>query len=308
MRALTGRWGQLSTMQRREARTGLLFVLPWLIGLVVFTAYPIIASIYLSFTSYTIVQSPKWIGLDNYKTMFTADPSFLLSVSNSLIYALLAVPLSLIVSLGLALLLNMKTAGIGVYRTLFYLPSLVPPVAGTIIFVVLLNPQGGLVNVVLQALGMTPPGWFTDPAWAKPALVMLSLWRVGEGALIFLAGLQDIPASLLEAAAIDGASAFQRFRRITLPLLTPVILFNLVMSVIYSFQVFTQALVVGGTTGQPLESTLMFMVLIYRNAFRYFKLGYASALAVLLFIVIMTLTLVIFRSAKLWVFYEGDNN
>lgn len=293
-------------LKRREAVAGLLFVLPWIISLLAFTVYPVVASFYFSFTQYSIVQAPKWVGLENYVTMFTADPAFPVSVSNSAYYALLAVPLGLLAALGIALLLNLKVKGIGVYRTLFYLPSLAPPVAATIIFIVMFQPQGGLVNTMLGALGIRGPAWFADPDWAKIGLVILSLWGVGAATLIFLAGLKDIPQEMLEAASIDGANTWQRFWRITIPLLTPVILFNLVMGVIASFQVFTSALVIGGTTGRPQESLLMYMVHLYRNAFRYFNMGYASALAVVLFIVIMGITLLIFRATRSWVFYEGE--
>jgi multiple sugar transport system permease protein len=297
----------MGAIQRREAIAGFLFVLPWIISLFVFTAYPVIAAFYLSFTEYNILEPPKWIGLENYVKMFTADTSFWQAVGNSAYYALISVPLGLLSSLALALILNLRARGIGVYRTIFYLPALAPPVASTIIFILLMNPQNGLINTVLGSLGLPKPGWLTDPLWSKPALILMSLWGVGAGALIFLAGLKEIPQSLLDAAAIDGAGAWQQFRYITIPLLTPVILFNLVMGVIGSFQVFTQALVIGGTTGKPLESTLMFMVIIYRNAFAYFSMGYASALAVVLFLAILVITLAIFRSSSAWVFYEGGN-
>ena len=208
--------------------------------------------------------------------------------------------------MALAVLLNTRSVGIGVYRTLFYLPSLVPPVASTIIFLILFQSRSGLVNTVLGSVGLPHPAWFQDPSWSKPGLILLSLWGVGASTLIFLAGLQEVPTSLLEAAAIDGASPWQKFRHVSLPLLSPVILFNLVMGVIYSFQIFAQALVVGGPNGDPVASTLMFMVLIYNNAFRYFKMGYASAQAVVLFAVVLVVTLVIFRTARVWVFSETD--
>lgn len=306
MAAITSRPQRMGAMRWREARAGYLFVLPWILSLLVFTAYPVLASIYFSFTEYTILEPPKWIGLSNYQTLSSNDPSFWTSVYNSAYYALISVPLGLVVSLGLALILNMRATGIGLYRTLFYLPALAPPVAGAIIFVVMFNSQGGLVNQLLELVGLPALGWFSDPKWAKLGLIILSLWGVGVGTLTFLAGLKEIPQSLLEAAAIDGANAWDRLRHVTLPLLTPVTLFNLVMGVIGSFQVFTSAFVIGGTTGKPLESTLMYMVLIYRNAFRYFKMGYASALAVLLFVAVLVITLAIFRSARLWVFQEDE--
>lgn len=299
-------WAHLSPMQRREARAGVAFVIPWLLSLLVFTAYPVLASGILSFTDYSVVQTPSWIGLQNYRTMFTADPSFWPSVWNSLYYSFISVPLALVVSLALALVLNMRATGIGLYRTLFYLPSVVPPIASTIVFMVMFSPQAGPVNALIRLVGLPAPGWFSDPTWAKPGLIIMNLWRVGVTTLVFLAGLQDIPESLLDAASIDGAGPAKRFWYVTLPLLSPVILFNLVMNTIYSFQVFTQPFVIGGTSGTPFESLLMYMIHIYRNAFRYFKMGYASAMSVVLFVVIMAVTLAIFRTARLWVFQEAD--
>ena len=303
--SLPARRTRSGVLRRREARAGLLFVLPWLLGLLAFTAYPVIATFYLSFTSYNITQPPQWVGMQNYQTIFTTDTDFWNAVGNSAYYALISVPLGLVVALVLALVLNLRARGVGIYRTLFYLPALAPPVVGTVVFLMLLDPDAGLVNVLLRAVGLPAPGWFTDPAWSKPALILLSLWGAGTATIIFLAGLQEIPQSLIEAAMIDGAGPWQRFRHVTIPLLSPVILFNLVMGVISSFQVFTQALIVGGTSGDPLGSTLMFMVLIYNNAFRYFQMGYASALSVLLFLVVVAVTLAIFRTSRAWVYYEG---
>ncbi|NJM40720.1 MAG: sugar ABC transporter permease [Anaerolineae bacterium] len=297
----------MSKVQRNEALAGFAFVLPWVISLFIFTAYPVLASFYYSFTQYSIIQEPKWIGFENYTTMFTVDPAFPVSVYNSAYYAFLSVPLGLASSLGLALLLNMRVRFIGAYRTLFYLASLTPPVAGTLIFLVMFQPRGGLINAILGFFGIQGPAWFTDANWAKPGLILLSLWGMGASSLIFLAGLKDIPAELLEAASIDGATGWQRFWKITLPLLTPVILYNLVTGVIASFQVFTSALVIGGTTGRPQESLLMYFVHLYRNAFRYFNMGYASAMAVVLFIVVLVITLLIFRSTNRWVFYESEH-
>jgi multiple sugar transport system permease protein len=294
-------------LRRREARAGLLFVLPWLLSLLIFTTYPVLAAFYLSLTDYNVVQPPTWVGLQNYHTMLTADPAFWISVKNTAFYTLLAVPLGLAGSLALALLLNLRVRGLAVYRTLVYLPALTPPVVSTIIFIGMFDPEGGLINAILQQVGLPALGWLNDPTWAKPALIMMSLWGLGAGALIFLAGLQEIPQALLEAAAIDGAGPWLRFRHITLPLLTPVILFNLVVGVIGAFHVFTPALVSGGTTGKPLESTLMLMVHIYRNAFRYFAMGYASALAVVLFLAVLMVTWAIFRSAQVWLYEVGDD-
>ena len=289
----------------REARAGLLFVLPWLIFLLVFTAYPVLGTFALSFTDYAVFAPPNWIGLDNYQRMFTQDPSFWTAVKNSAFYAAVSVPLRLVLALLLALVLNLGVRGISVYRVIFYLPALVPPVAATIVFMLMFNYDTGPINIALRAIGLSPPDWLRDPAWAKPALIILGLWPLGVEVLVFLAGLKEIPQDLLDAAAVDGAGRWRRLVGITIPLLTPVILFNLVIGVIYSFQVFTPALIIGDTTGEPLESTLMYMVLIYRNAFRYFSMGYATAQAMVLFVFVALLTLLIFRSARAWVHYEG---
>jgi multiple sugar transport system permease protein len=307
MPLMPGQRADRGALRRREARTGLLFVLPWLLSLLIFTACPVLAAFYLSFTEYNVVQPPRWVGLQNYRTMLTADPAFWISVKNTAAYTLLAVPLGLVGSLALALLLNLRVRGLGVYRTLVYLPALAPPVASTIIFICMFDSEGGLINAALRQVGLPALGWLNDPTWSKPALVLMSLWGLGAGALIFLAGLQEIPPALLEAAAMDGAGPWLRFRHITLPLLTPVILFNLVIGVIGSFHVFTPALVSGGTTGKPLESTLMLMVHIYRHAFRYFAMGYASALAVVLFLAVLMATWAIFRSARAWLYEVGDD-
>jgi multiple sugar transport system permease protein len=289
----------------RQARAGLLFVLPWLIFLVVFTAYPVLGTFALSFTDYSVIQAPNWVGLDNYQRMFFADASFWTAVKNSAFYAAVSVPLRLVLALLLALVLNLGVRGISAYRVIFYLPALVPPVAATIVFMLMFNLDTGPINVGLRALGVSPPDWLRDPVWAKPALIILGLWPLGIEVLVFLAGLKEIPQDLLDAAAVDGAGRWRRLVGITIPLLTPVILFNLVIGVIYSFQVFTPALIIGDTTGEPLESTLMYMVLIYRNAFRYFSMGYAAAQAMILFAAVAVLTLLIFRSARVWVHYEG---
>ena len=294
---------QPGRLGRRQALAGLLFVSPWLVALVVFHAYPIVAATYLSLSEYSIFTPPEFIGVDNYVKLWN-DPTVWRAAGNSLFYALLSVPIGLGASLVLALLLNRPVRGIGIHRTFFYMPAVVPPVAGTIVFLLLLEPRAGPLNTAIEAVGLDGPAWFQDPAFAKWGLIILSLWGVGAATLIFLAGLQEIPESLLEAASIDGAGALRRFAHITLPLLTPVILFNLVIGVIYSFQVFDAAMIVGGTSGVPAGSTLMYMVHIYRTAFGYFDMGYASAQAMVLFLVIVTVTGVIFGTTRRWV-YEG---
>ncbi len=296
-----------STQRRREALAGVMFVSPWIFSLLVFTAYPVLATFYLSLTNYDVISSPQWVGFQNYQNMFTADPDFWRSVGNTAYYTLVSVPLGLIVALGLALVLNMRAKGIGFYRTIFYLPALVPPVASSLVFVLMFNTDG-LANALLRSVGLPPQNWLSDPHLSKPVLIIMSLWGIGAAALIFLAGLQEIPQTLLESATIDGAGPWQRFRHVILPLLSPIILFNLIMGMIGSFQVFTQVLVIGGTTGAPLGSTLMLMVLVYRNAFRYFAMGYAEALTVVLFLLILLLTVIVFLTSRLWVHYEGGRS
>ncbi len=285
----------------RETLTGYFFVSPWIISLLVFTAYPTIASFYFSMTDYNILKPPVFVGLKNFQTMFFEDPLFWISVKNTTYYALISVPLGLLVGLFLAILLNQKLMGIGWYRTIFYLPSLVPAVAATLLGLVILDPRLGLVNEALSALGIGPIGWFQSAKWAKPSLILISLWQGSGGAmLIFLAALKEIPQSLMDAAMIDGAGVLQRFRHVTLPLISPTILFNLILGIIGSFQVFGTAFVATGSanTAGPLNSLLMYMLLLYRNAFRYFSMGYASAMALVMFLVLVLVTLVTIRSSS----------
>ncbi len=296
----------LSRQLRQDLRA-YLFLSPWLVSLLVFTAYPMLASFYFALTRYNILNPPEFVGLANFDEMLRGDPLFWIAVYNTIYYTLISVPLGLAVSLGLAILLNFSVRGIGIYRTVFYLPSLVPVVASTLIWLVLLNPRLGLVNAGLEAIGLPRPGWLQSADWSKPGLILMSLWTgVGGAMLIFLAGLQDVPQSLVDAAMIDGANGWERFRHITLPLITPTIFFNLIMGIIGSFQVFGQVLVSGGSGGQvgPLNSLLMYLVLIYRNAFRFFNMGYASALALVLFLVLVVLTLLVVRTSNYWVYYE----
>ena len=305
MLALRTRRAPMSPLRRQEARAGLLFILPWLMFLVVFAAYPVLGTFYLAFTEYSILEPPKWVGLQNFRTMFTEDPAFWTAVKNSTYYAAISVPLRLVLSLALAMLMNLGVRGISVYRVVFYLPALVPPIAATIIFILMFTPNAGPINVMIEAVGLRAPNWLSDPTWSKPVLIILSLWPLGVETLVFLAGLKEIPQDYLDAAALDGAGSWQRFKSITLPIISPVILFNLVIGVIYSFQVFGQALVIGGTNGSPLESTLMYVVHIYSHAFRYFAMGYAAALSVVLFLAVVLMTLLVFSTARHWVHYEG---
>jgi multiple sugar transport system permease protein len=291
---------------RAEASAGVLFALPWMIGMTVFVAVPLLLTFYIAQTKFQIVGPPRWVGLQNYEALWT-DPAFWTSAQNTALYAAISVPLKLVIALGLALLLNRVTALSGFYRTVFYLPFLMPAVAGSVVFMLLLTPNAGPVNIILEAMGMNPPDWLLDPQVALWTLIMLSLWPLGVETLVFLGGLQAIPKDVSDAADLDSPRAWHKLVWITLPLITPMILFNLVIGIIYSFQVFTQAIVIGGTTGTPAESTLMYMVVLYRAAFRYFNMGAAAAMATILFAVVLLLTLLIFRTARSWVHYEGES-
>ncbi|MCC6728110.1 MAG: sugar ABC transporter permease [Chthonomonadales bacterium] len=287
-------------------RTGLLFASPWLVGFAIFILYPIAASLYYSFCAYDAIQPPRWVGLENYRRMLTEDDLFWKSLWNTLYMVLFGLPVGLVAALAVALLLNQKVRGMAFYRTLYYLPSITPIVATSILWLWLLNPEMGLVNIVLGKLGIAHgPAWLTDPAWAKPALILMGLWGAGGGMVIYLAALQDVPQSLYEAASLDGASSMQQFRHVTMPMLSPVILFNLIMGLIGSFQYFTQAYVM--TSGGPEDSTTFYALHLFNRAFFDFKMGYASAMAWVLFLIALACALVVFRSSARWVYYEGES-
>ena len=285
--------------RRREALLFYLFISPWLAGLLIFVAGPMLASLYLSLTRWDLLSPSRFIGLANYQEMLTGDPLFWHSLRVTTIYTLAYVPLDLVGGLACALLVNQKVRGIGVFRTIFYLPSVIAGVGYVVLWMWLLNPQAGLVNTMLHHVGIQGPRWLQDPRWALPAMIGMSLWGVGRSMVIFLAGLQDIPGHLYEAAAIDGAGRWPSFWRITLPLLTPAILFNLILGVINTFQTFTNAFI--ATDGGPLDATLFFVLYIYRKAFQHFAMGYASSLAWVLFLIVFICTLVIFRTSGRWV-------
>lgn len=278
---------------------GLAFTSLWIVGLGTFTAYPVIASLYYSFCDYSILKSPVWSGLENYRQL-AHDDLFWKSLGNTLFFAALSVPLGTVVALALALLLNQPVRGRSFFRVVFYLPSIVPLIASTMLWTWILNGQFGLLNYaiapLLRPFGLTPPVWLLDPAWTKPALVMMSLWGTGNAMVIYLAGLQDVPKELYEAAEIDGAGAWQRFRHVTLPVLAPVIYFNVTMAMIGALQAFAQAWVMSsaaggeGADGSPARSTLFYTVYLFSTAFYNLRMGYASAMAYVLFVVIATLT------------------
>lgn len=291
---------------KADLRTGLVFLLPWLIGFFAFTVYPMVISFYYSFTIYHSKRMPEWIGLENYIGLFT-DKKFYISLENTLYMVVIAVPLGLFASFLCALLLNLKVRGQAFYRVVYFLPSIVPTVAGTILFLWLLNPQVGLVNTLLERIGIDGPNWMADPNWSKPALILLGMWGMGGTIIIYLSGLQDVPVSLIEAAELDGANWFQRLLSITIPMVSPITLFNLVTGMIGMFQYFAQAYVVGGgdSLGRPLNSTLFYSVYLYQNAFLFLKMGYASAMAWILFIIILLFTLLLLKISDRYTYYAG---
>ncbi|RIK40433.1 MAG: ABC transporter permease [Chloroflexi bacterium] len=294
-------------MQRRRTRRqllkGLFFISPWIIGFCAFSLYPILASFYYSLTSYTVLRAPRFIGLSNYQTMFFEDNLFWVSLYNTIYYTIGAVGLGTVAAIAMALMLNMKISGQAIYRTIFYLPSITPVVAASIVWLWIFNSQYGMANSVLRIFGVAPIGWLSSPTWSKPSLILMAVWGLGGAIVIYLAGLQDVPAELYEAAQIDGANGWQQIRNITLPMLTPVILFNVVTGLIGAFQYFTQAYIM--TNGGPGDTTLMYSLYLYRTAFEFFKMGYGSALAWFLLLVILGCTYLILRTSGEWVYYAG---
>jgi len=297
------------SLARHERISGMLFIAPWLIGFLIFSLGPMAGSFYLSLCKYDL-HSLEWVGAENYRRLLTSDALFWRALQNTVIYVLFAVPLGLAGSLIIAILLNQNVRGQRFFRTCFYLPSLVPAVASSLLWLWVLNSENGLLNYGLTWIGVPHrlcPRWLEDPAWTLPAFILMSLWGIGGARMIiFLAGLQGISESYYEAATIDGASNLQKFGHITLPLLSPTIFFNLILGIIGSFQVFTSAYVM--TSGGPGNASLFYVLYLFRNAFEYFKLGKASALAWILFAVLLGFTLIQFQNARKWVHYEGGND
>jgi multiple sugar transport system permease protein len=298
------------SLKRRESWWAYLFISPWILGFLVFTAGPMIASLILSLTEYDIVNAPRWVGLSNYVNLFTGDPKFWHALRVTVTYALVAIPLGLAFGFALAYLLNLKVPAVPFWRTVFYLPAVMPAVASALLWNSVFNPRYGILNWFLSLAGIRGPGWLSSRDWALPALIIMSLWSVGGGMIIYLAGLQSIPTTLYESAQIDGANGWQQVRHITLPLMTPVIFFNLVIGIIGTFQYFTEVYVLTANTsgglGGPADATLFYNIYLYNNAFRYLRMGYASALAWVLFMIVLGLTLLVFRSSVAWVYYEGE--
>ena len=305
--------------QWRRRFTVLAFMSPWLVGFSVFVAYPLVATVYFSFTHYDLLSPARWIGLANYKYMFNEDQQIWPAVKNTLWLVVIMVPLKVMFAFGVALMLTRARRGIGFFRAVFYLPALAPPVAATLGFVYLLNPATGPVNAVLGLVGIEGPLWFNDPSWSKPALTLLLLWGVGNTMIIFLAALVDVPRHLYESAQLDGAGPLQRLRWVTLPSISPVILFAVVIGTIEALQLFTQAYVAAAIAagsassagdpsndlGYPEDSTLFYPVLLYQQGFRFFNMGYAAAMAVLLLVVSFAITMIIVRNSRRWVHYAG---
>jgi multiple sugar transport system permease protein len=317
--ALDHRRRARSKAQWRRRFTVLAFMSPWLVGFSVFVGYPLIATVYFSFTHYDLLSPARWIGLANYEYMFSEDRQIWHSVRNTLWLVVITVPLKVMFAFGVALMLTRARRGIGFFRAVFYLPALAPPVAATLGFVYLLNPATGPVNAALGVVGIEGPLWFNDPAWSKPALTLLLLWGVGNTMIIFLAALVDVPRHLYESAELDGAGPLQRLRWVTLPSISPVILFAVVIGTIEALQLFTQAYVSASIAagsassagdpsndlGYPEDSTLFYPVLLYQQGFRFFNMGYAAAMAVLMLVVSFAICLLIVRNSRRWVHYAG---
>lgn len=305
----------MSGPARTNLRNGLLFALPWIIGFLVLTAYPIVASLYYSFCDFDGISRATWVGAMNYRTLLGDDAVFWRALWNTLYMVFFGLPVGLLASIVLAFMLNLKLRGMAFYRTLYYLPSITPMVASSALWLWLLNPQIGLVNELIRHFGNimhllhlpapAGPGWLVDPVWAKPALVLMGIWGAGGSMLIYLAGLQDVPVQLYEAAELDGASSRQQLWHITLPSLSPVILFNLVMGLIGYFQFFTQVYVMTG--GGPQDATRFYALYLFECAFLNFKMGYASAMAWILFVITLIFTLIVFKTSARWVYYPGES-
>jgi len=291
--------------ERRNLCLGLAFVSPWIAGFLLLTIYPVVASVYYSFCDYDVLTTPIWVGLLNYRDMVT-DGVFWKSLYNTFYFAAWALPLGLVIALLIAVLLNQSVKGRSVFRAVFFLPSLIPVVAASMAWLWILNGNFGVLNHLLQMVHIKGPQWLADPKWTKPSIVLLAIWGCGNTVVIYLAALQDVPRSLYESAEIDGANAWVKFRHITVPMISPVIYFNLIMGIIGSLQVFAQAYILFAGGGGPDRSALFYTVYLYQNAFEYHQMGYACAMAWVLFVIILSLTLVATRSTRKLIYYAGE--
>jgi len=291
------------SLRRREAVMGYLFASPWIIGFVLFIAGPMVASVFLSFTSWDLLTPIKWIGFDNYRKLLFNDPLLYQSLRVTSIYAFVSVPLQVVLGLILATLLNQKIRALSVFRSIYYLPSVIGGISVALMWRWILGTQFGMINSLLRYMGVEGPSWLGDPNWVLASFIIMSLWGTGSAMLIYLGGLQGIPSELYEAADVDGAGVLSKFLRITVPMMTPVIFFNMVIGIIHALQEFVAPYVMTG--GGPHNSSLFLVLFLYNNAFKLFQMGYASAIAWVLFIYIMILTVLIIRSSSAWVYYEG---
>jgi multiple sugar transport system permease protein len=298
-----------STMSAEEAKWGLIFLSPWILGFLIFTAFPMIASLVFSLTNYNPIhpESMQFTGLDNYARMF-GDKLLGTSILVTLRYTLISVPLGLAFPLALAVLVNAKSLqGKNVFRTLFYMPYMIPVVAGVMVWGGILNSNSGWLNYMLAQIGIQGPSWFQDETWVIPALVIMGFWGVGNTMLIMLSGLQNVPTELYEAATMDGANGARRFLNITLPMISPIIFYNLTLSLIGSFQYFTQAYIISNGRGDPNNSTMFYNLYLYKEAFGFLEMGYGATLAWAMFVVVLLITVVLFRTSKSWVYYAGGD-
>lgn len=293
---------RMTASQRRDLRDGLLFTSPFILGVLIWWIGPMLYSLYLLVHEWNMLAPPKFVGLGHFVRMWN-DPLVSKSLVNTAYYTFLGVPLQLLVAFSLAVMLNQQVMGLGIYRTIYYLPSITPAVAFAVVWVQILNPEFGVLNEFLSWFGLGPVNWLFDPNWSKPAFIIMTLWLTGFQMIIFLAGLQGVPKELQEAAEIDGANVWRRFFSVTIPIISPIIFFNMIIGIIGSFQVFTSAFIM--TDGGPQDSTLFMVLYLYRNAFELFRMGYAAALAWLLFLIIMAFTGIQFFFANRWVYYEG---
>jgi multiple sugar transport system permease protein len=291
--------------ERKSLITGLLFVSPWLIGFVLWTFYPVLSSIYYSFFRYDLITKPVFIGLGNYVEMFTDDPRFWKVVWNTLFYVGLSVPLGVISAFLIANLLNARLAGRSFFRAVFYIPAIVPAICVAMVWLFIYNVQYGVINSMLKSLGQPIVPFLSNPQLAKPSLIIIHIWAQGTAVVIFLAALQDVPRSLYEAATVDGASAWHKFRHITIPMTSPIILYTAVLGLIGGFQIFLLPYLL--TNGGPAASTEFYAMHLYRSAFELFRMGKASALAWLMFVVVAAFTILLFRTSGRWVFYGGES-
>jgi multiple sugar transport system permease protein len=294
-----------SRKTRRDMMWGLIFILPWIIGFIAFTLYPTIASFYYSFTNKALVKPPEWLGFANYIQLLTKDKLFGKAIYNTIYMVVFGVSLNIIFAFMTALLLDMKVRGMAVYRTIYYLPTIMPPVAGVLLWLWMLNPQYGILNYALSLIGTRGPAWFADPDWSKPAVLLMGVWGIGGSTVLYLAALKGVPLEFYESAMLDGANWLQRTLNITIPLVSPVTLFIAITSTIGAFQIFTQSYIASSDSlGAPRESLLFYAIYIYRQGFVYLKMGYASAMAWILFLIILVVTFIELRTSSRFTHYE----